>query len=105
MWKDYWNLLSGLELYLKMDMKNRNAGIQRGGLATAFTQNFGGNVNICIPFEIQDFPKVLEQPSMDDLHRNIQGGNYAAYGSVAMLKLYLEIPQKQTLFMWEQIIF
>ena len=62
------------------------AGIQRGGLATAFTQHFGGNVNICIPFEIQDFPKVLEQPSMDDLHRNIQGGNYAAYGSVAMLK-------------------
>ena len=83
-----------------MDMKNRNAGIQRGGLATAFTQHFGGNVNICIPFEIQDFPKVLEQPSMDDLHRNIQGGNHAAYGSVAMLKLYLEIPQEQ-----EQILF
>ena len=79
-----------------MDMKNRfrflnTAGVHRGGLSTVFTQDSSGSINIVIPFELQDFPKVIGQPSVADLKRYFKGGNCAAYGSVAMIKLQYAI--------------
>ena len=90
------SFLSGLELYIKMDMKNRlrflrDFGIHRGGMANAFTQDLQGDIDICVPFEFQDFVKVIDQPSVPDLVRYRQGGNYMAYGSIAMIRLHAKI--------------
>lgn len=79
-----------------MDMKNRlrflnTSGAHKGGLSTAFTQDLSGSINIVPPFEVQDFPKAIEQPSVKDLYRYFQGGSYAAYGSIAMISLQYKV--------------
>ena len=79
-----------------MDMRNHfrllnTAGVHRGGFSTAFTQDSHGSINIVVPFELQDFPKAIGVSSLADLKRYFKGGNRAAYGSVAMIKLQYAI--------------
>jgi len=85
-------VLSGLELFLKMDMVTKlaflkNVGAVRGFTSNLMTQAFSGTTTIVPNITPADYLAVLTDPSLSDMRSYFRRGRVAAYRNCALLKL------------------
>lgn len=64
-----------------------------GFTSTLLTQEFVGSTTIVPRVALQDYFKLLEDPSEADLDRYIQGGQIAAFEHAALIKTHYKVPR------------
>mmetsp|Transcript_29882 Transcript_29882/g.45280 ORF Transcript_29882/g.45280 Transcript_29882/m.45280 type:complete len:647 (+) Transcript_29882:126-2066(+) len=101
-------ILAAMEIYLKMTMKNHFQFLKQikaeegimlvkgnrtltGIISDVFTQDTTGTINKVAPVQLQDYPKAIGQPTVDDMKRYMQGGNIVGYETIAMIRTHYQI--------------
>lgn len=89
-------LLSALEMFLKTDMRAKLRFLGEleapvGFTGSLLTQRFSGTVTMVPQVTLEDYFKIVSDPSASDMRRYLQGGAVAAYEKMALLKLHCSL--------------